>query len=953
MLDSVRRNRSFKLERLENRELLTAFTYFYSENLDQNIPVETYRYAEGTSGVGTITTQRTSVGVYDVRIRGMFPDLVIETDPAFHVTAYGFDSAHCKPSQWGPSLSNPLDFLGEVRCFDSDGHLTDSRFTGTIIGETFSHGAYAVVSDPSVDQLIPDDAALNLSGDVQFRRFGTGNYQVTFEDVGYLLSQGSHVQTTATNDDANRCVVSGWIGSDDITTWVRCVDPSGTPIDSPFVTSLLLPQLTDNEFAFTYTAEPAESELVLPEDFTWNPSLQGFDKIRMSEGHYRVEFTGLNPSRMPGGHVAVTGYGSSAPNCKIGFWSSIDFFADVRCYDSSGNPADARFTILGIPADMGRVDLYEPNDTPDAATLLFDHDDGQPLSIHSPTDEDHFRWMNVSGPGEVRFLTSQLTSGGNLGLEVIGLDGTVYASSPHIYGKEVVIDSELGDVYSIRVFSEDGFTNSHYVLQVDAPNPLLPRPRTSEVSFADFGLGLSGIGLRSGRSFNQSGEEITSSQSAVGAYDVVFHGLSDIVGSGGNVQVNSNLRSTFCNVGSWSSNSTTDDFTARVRCFDESGVPADSSFQVLVIPPENDFQFSYAWSSSLSSDGSTNPIYTYNPNGDVSVRWKSNGKYEVQFDGLGSASLGGNVQVTPYGTSPNRCTIDSWQTSIGGDFRANVACVAPDGTPANSQFSMAVIPPGVETEVLYTWSFWLSPNEWPLDENFTNVPGGGVLVESTVGFGSYEIEPYRNSQKVPTGAAFATAHGVDATHCSANVAFPASYAITCDASPADFVAAGYSLVAIPKPDYLPTFDISRDGSVDEIDLSLLCTAIHHYRHDIFDFSGDGEIDLDDMSEFVHNGLGTFHGDANLDGIFNSSDLIQVFAAGEYEDDIPNNSTWREGDWNCDGEFDSSDLIRAFADGGYSLSASPMTDSVSRLTNARMADLAMALIYEEPNHKNKW
>jgi hypothetical protein len=58
------------------------------------------------------------------------------------------------------------------------------------------------------------------------------------------------------------------------------------------------------------------------------------------------------------------------------------------------------------------------------------------------------------------------------------------------------------------------------------------------------------------------------------------------------------------------------------------------------------------------------------------------------------------------------------------------------------------------------------------------------------------------------------------------------------------------------------------------------------------------------------------GDANRDGVFNSSDLIVVFQAGEYEDGIEGNSTWTEGDWNGDGDFDTADLILAFQQGKY-------------------------------------
>ena len=58
------------------------------------------------------------------------------------------------------------------------------------------------------------------------------------------------------------------------------------------------------------------------------------------------------------------------------------------------------------------------------------------------------------------------------------------------------------------------------------------------------------------------------------------------------------------------------------------------------------------------------------------------------------------------------------------------------------------------------------------------------------------------------------------------------------------------------------------------------------------------------------------GDTNRDGRFNSTDLVLALQAGEYEDEVSDNSTWEEGDWNGDGDFDSSDFIFALAAGHY-------------------------------------
>ena len=56
------------------------------------------------------------------------------------------------------------------------------------------------------------------------------------------------------------------------------------------------------------------------------------------------------------------------------------------------------------------------------------------------------------------------------------------------------------------------------------------------------------------------------------------------------------------------------------------------------------------------------------------------------------------------------------------------------------------------------------------------------------------------------------------------------------------------------------------------------------------------------------------GDANLDGVFDSRDLVSVFQRGAYE--TGKLRGWRWGDFNIDGVFTSSDLAFAFQDGGY-------------------------------------
>jgi hypothetical protein len=110
-------------------------------------------------------------------------------------------------------------------------------------------------------------------------------------------------------------------------------------------------------------------------------------------------------------------------------------------------------------------------------------------------------------------------------------------------------------------------------------------------------------------------------------------------------------------------------------------------------------------------------------------------------------------------------------------------------------------------------------------------------------------------------------------------------------------------------------DLNGDSEVNAADIDRLCQAINQ-ADSAFDLNNSGRTDLADLSFFVQDVLGTNVGDANVDRVFDSSDLVAVFQAGEYEDDIASNSTWSEGDWNCDGEFNTSDLVAAFQSGAY-------------------------------------
>ena len=123
-------------------------------------------------------------------------------------------------------------------------------------------------------------------------------------------------------------------------------------------------------------------------------------------------------------------------------------------------------------------------------------------------------------------------------------------------------------------------------------------------------------------------------------------------------------------------------------------------------------------------------------------------------------------------------------------------------------------------------------------------------------------------------------------------------------------------------------DIDNDGRREEVDT----------RTDWFESTGSaefvasystfptitfftfGDIDRDGDLDVITNGTQWYEnrpiGDANNDGVFNSTDLVLLSQAGKYENEIVFDASFEQGDWNNDHEFTSADLVLAFQAGNY-------------------------------------
>ena len=133
------------------------------------------------------------------------------------------------------------------------------------------------------------------------------------------------------------------------------------------------------------------------------------------------------------------------------------------------------------------------------------------------------------------------------------------------------------------------------------------------------------------------------------------------------------------------------------------------------------------------------------------------------------------------------------------------------------------------------------------------------------------------------------------------------------------LAAGES--PIVPPTTIPG-DYNEDGMVDAADADEQTAAMNSAAPDLmkFDENNDAVVNIADRLIWVHDHAGTWVGDSNLDGEFNSSDFVFVFSAGKYE--TGEAAGWADGDWNGDTLFNTSDFVAAFSDGGYEQGARP-------------------------------
>ena len=147
----------------------------------------------------------------------------------------------------------------------------------------------------------------------------------------------------------------------------------------------------------------------------------------------------------------------------------------------------------------------------------------------------------------------------------------------------------------------------------------------------------------------------------------------------------------------------------------------------------------------------------------------------------------------------------------------------------------------------------------------------------------------------------------------------------------DFQGEVAARAAIPDGPLLG--DINGDEELDVNDLDALCVLLLSNRS-TFDLNGDAVTNHDDHRFLAESILNSGAGDANLDGVFGSDDIVQVFLADTYNrpDRI---ASWATGDWDCSGIFDSADLVYALSTNEYNVGAAAMAVTTHGVTTDRL------------------
>ena len=320
-------------------------------------------YSYNPSG-GAISIYRSEPGYYFVTFSGLSSSA---TELGMGIaTAYG-SNATCEGGSITPSGSNLVEV---VNCWNPTGGQVDSDFSLVLEQRDSWSGngedayVYAVQPDAAIGSpYIPVPAfQFNSAGAVNtVTRTGTGTYTAVLPGLKHL---GGTVQVDSgnTEDSANgavasRCQATSWgVQSGNTVAYVACFGPDGQPIDAVFGLNFMNAALPSQNAPVTLTGayvwanNPNSTRTYTPNRFyqynTYSTGSLTAQRLKGLTGQYQVN---LPAGAAPSSTIAVaTAYDLPGGYCNIAYWSNTAVYVD--CYAASGQPANAKFTVLFMAA---------------------------------------------------------------------------------------------------------------------------------------------------------------------------------------------------------------------------------------------------------------------------------------------------------------------------------------------------------------------------------------------------------------------------------------------------------------------------------------------------------------------------------------------------------------------------------------------------------------------------
>jgi Ca2+-binding RTX toxin-like protein len=294
--------------------------------------------------------------------------------------------------------------------------------------------------------------------------------------------------------------------------------------------------------------------------------------------------------------------------------------------------------------------------------------------------------------GSTRLLAVALLTTGGL----LTMSGSVTAADPApvVDDGPVASNQDGGSGLGEGYLSEDGFVFYDEL--------------TSDITYPGDGS--------SARRYNPTGEDIVVDRVSTGRYvvtvsagDTSFIPTVAAVGSSGQ----------YCNLASWPFPGT----FATVRCFDATGVSADSAFTMRWTSTDDDAALYVRANGTTCCD--TNPW-----GGAPSAVKNGIGDYTVTVPGAPNFESG-HVQVTAQGVNSNHCNVASMS---GG--QAQVLCFDQTGAAADNAFTMLRI--GSRDDA-YAWADDSTAAAYTPDTAFSHNPQGVDPTATRAGTGTYTV----------------------------------------------------------------------------------------------------------------------------------------------------------------------------------------------------------------------